>query len=45
MLAWQQTGREFGYDIPLEVHQQVIGLSIEASEKVMLRIFGDDFPY
>ncbi len=43
--AWLQTGKEFGYDIPLEVHQQVIGLSIENSEKVMKRIYGEDFPY
>jgi HAD superfamily hydrolase (TIGR01509 family) len=43
--AWLQTGKEFGYHIPLEVHQQVIGLSIENSEKVMKRIYGEDFPY
>ncbi len=45
ILAWQEIGKEFGYDIPASVVMEVIGLNVVETEKIFLKHFGSDFPY
>ena len=44
-IAWQQTGKEFGYEIGPDIFLQMVGNPIEVSGEILKRIFGEQLPY
>lgn len=43
--AWQQAGREWGYDIPAEVYLHAVGRTAADTATIMRSAYGDDFPF
>ncbi|MDR1837788.1 MAG: HAD family phosphatase [Treponema sp.] len=42
---WDEAGKKFGYNIPVDIVLQMVGISGEESRMVLLGKYGDDFPY
>ena len=40
-----QSGKDFGYTIPLELHQRMLGRNAKDIEKMLKDTYGEDFPY
>jgi len=42
---WDEAGQKFGYRIPFDVVIRMVGISSQNARAVLMREYGDDFPY
>jgi len=42
---WAETGKKFGYDVPPEVVKRMVGISNDNCRIIMLKEYGEDFPF
>jgi HAD superfamily hydrolase (TIGR01509 family) len=42
---WDEAGKKFGYRIPFDTVQKMVGISVQDARDVLFKEYGDDFPY
>jgi HAD superfamily hydrolase (TIGR01509 family) len=42
---WDEAGKKFGYRIPFDTVQKMVGISSQNARAVLFEEYGDDFPY